>query len=50
VIYTALAVLLVLVCVSLGAAGAVGLDRSRPALLLAAATVAAQLVLLLVAR
>jgi hypothetical protein len=49
-IYTALAVLLVLVCVVLGSSGAVGPSRSRPALALAAATVVAQLVLLLVAR
>ena len=49
-IYTALAVLLVLVCVALGASGAVSPGRSRPAFALAAATVAAQLVLLLFAR
>jgi hypothetical protein len=50
VIYTALAVLLVVVSVLLGAAGAVGPGRSRPALALAVAMVAAQLVLLLFVR
>jgi hypothetical protein len=49
-IYTALAVLLVLASVVLGASGAVGPGRSRPALALAAATVTAQLVLLLLVR
>jgi hypothetical protein len=50
VIYTALAVLLVVVCVVLGAAGAVGAGRPRPALVVAAAMVVAQLVLLLSVR
>jgi hypothetical protein len=50
VIYTALAVMLILVCVALGASGAVDPGRSRPALALAAAMVAAQLGLLLFAR
>jgi hypothetical protein len=49
-IYTALAVLLIFVCVGLGASGAVDLGRSRPAFALAVAMVAAQLVLLLFAR
>jgi hypothetical protein len=50
VTYTALAVLLILTCVALGASGRVGLGRSRPAFALAAATVVAQLALLLIAR
>ena len=50
-IYTALAVLLIVVCVALGGSGAVRLGRSRrPAFALAAAMVAAQLALLLLAR
>ena len=49
-IYTALAVLLVVVCVGLAGSGVVGLGRSRPAFALAAAIVVAQLALLLLAR